>query len=469
MNPQELSKGGVPILKERGRKKNILKNISTLVIVFVLICCSFSAITITPISLARQNTNLNTITSKSSSSQSRSEGELLLLQENFTDGNMPPKGDNGDWELHQTNSDQTWYIDSTLPNSDPYCATVHRVDSVDLQDEWLITPSLNFGEYTEDDKINLTFSWYTCFYVTLWKQYVDFNISVSTDGGGNWTNIWSFNVNITGSFTDWKWYKTKPINLIHYAGENDVKIAFQYHSNTTMAAEQQEFSIDDVKLKGSGPGDLYCNAGGPYSWYWNRQLNYWPNGVRFHGNVKNWSSVVPPTTIWDFGDGDTSFPFPLNNDPIHLYENIGTFNVTLTAIDYSVTPPEIAEDETTITLFLLPPPEIDIELQNVSLGIKGDIINPGQYNATYVNWTIIVSWGLFQKLKFFTKTVGNGTIENIVAGTSATIRSSLYFFGFGRISIVLTVYPENLPGINREFKGVKIGPFVIITSEIINP
>ena len=104
---------------------------------------------------------------------------------------MPPTGDNGDWGLHQANSDQTWYIDSTLPNSDPYCATVHRDDSVDLQDEWLITPSLNFGEYNEDDKINLTFSWYTCFYVTLWKQYVDFNISVSTDGGGNWTNIWS--------------------------------------------------------------------------------------------------------------------------------------------------------------------------------------------------------------------------------------------------------------------------------------
>ena len=248
-----------------------------------------------------------------------------------------------------------------------------------------------------------------------------------------------------------------------------MKIAFQYHSNTTMAAEQQEFSIDDVKLKGSGPGDLYCNAGGPYSWWWNRQLDYWPNGVRFHGNVKNGQVLFHQQL---FGISVTvilPFPFPLNKDPIHLYENIGTFNVTLTAIDNSVTPPEIACGPNNDNTIPPNPPEIDIELRTFHWELKADIINPGQYNATYVNWTIIVSWGLFQKLKFFTKTVGNGTIENIVAGTSATIRSTLYFFGFGRINIVLTAYPENLPGINREFKGVKIGPFVIITSEIINP
>ncbi|MFA5102200.1 MAG: PKD domain-containing protein [Candidatus Thermoplasmatota archaeon] len=452
-------------MKERGKKRNILKNICTLVIVFVLVCCSVSTFTIATVDMGKEDNNLNTTFNTPQPAQALGSGDRLLLDENFTDGNMPPTGDHGDWDLHQTNPDQTWYIDTTAPHTKSNCATVHRDDSDELQDEWLITPSLNFSEYEE---INLTFYWYSCFYVTLWKQYIEFNISVSTDEGGNWTNIWRFN-DLDLSFTDWKWYKSEPIDLSAFAGENDVRIAFQYYSNTTTAAEQQEFSIDDILVKARGVGGLACDAGGPYNWYWNRQLEYWPlPGVRFHGSFVN-GSLTGTQLLWDFGDGNTSLSLPLNTDPVHFYHDIGTFNVTLTAIDNSVTPPMIAESETTITLFLLAPPELDIELQEISLGIKGDIVNDGDYDATYVNWTMNVSWGPFQIFQMFEKNVGNGTIENIAAGTSETVRSSLYFFGFGRISIEFTAYPENLPGVIRNFKGIKIGPFVIITSEVINP
>jgi len=440
------------------------------VIVFVLMCCSFSALTITPIGTAMKNSNLDTISFKSSGSQASSSAEYLLLEENFTDGNMPPEGDSGDWTLQQTNLDETWYIDSTVPYTKPYCGTVHRDESPNLQDEWLITPSLNFlgdGDYTS---ITLSLHWYSCYYVTIWKRYIEFNISVSTDGGANWTNIWSFddmNVGIPPNpFTDWKWYESNyldqtPIDLSDFIGENDVLIAFQYYSNTTASAEEQEFSIDDINVIATGPGkNFIANAGGPYSWWWPMQYEYYPNGVRFHGNVTNGTLVTQ--YLWDFGDGNTTIS-QYNQNPIHFYNEIGIFNVTLTAKDNTYTPPRINVSRTTVTLFLLKPPAINITAPLISIGIKAEINNLGEYNATYVNWMINISWGLLQLRE---KPIANGTIENIDAGTSATIQSKPYFFGFGLLHIILTVYPENQPGLIKHFYGFKIGPLVFVAQKI---
>ena len=439
-------------------------------IVFVLMCCSFSALTITPIGTAMKNSNLDTISFKSSGSQASSSAEYLLLEENFTDGNMPPEGDSGDWTLQQTNLDETWYIDSTVPYTKPYCGTVHRDESPNLQDEWLITPSLNFlgdGDYTS---ITLSLHWYSCYYVTIWKRYIEFNISVSTDGGANWTNIWSFddmNVGIPPNpFTDWKWYESNyldqtPIDLSDFIGENDVLIAFQYYSNTTASAEEQEFSIDDINVIATGPGkNFIANAGGPYSWWWPMQYEYYPNGVRFHGNVTNGTLVTQ--YLWDFGDGNTTIS-QYNQNPIHFYNEIGIFNVTLTAKDNTYTPPRINVSRTTVTLFLLKPPAINITAPLISIGIKAEINNLGEYNATYVNWMINISWGLLQLRE---KPIANGTIENIDAGTSATIQSKPYFFGFGLLHIILTVYPENQPGLIKHFYGFKIGPLVFVAQKI---
>lgn len=386
-------------------------------------------------------------------------GYELLLEENFTDGNIPPKGIWGDWEQQQTNSNQTWYIDSTYPYTKPYCGTVHRDGSPNLQDEWLITPSLNFSKYSN---IYLKFHWYTCYYVTMYKRYVEFNISVSTNGGGNWTKVWSFN-NVSVFFTDWTWQDSilpnnDPIDLSAFAGEKDVQIAFQFYSNKTTSADQQEFSIDDITVYAPGVQLIKCSAGGPYEWWWPMQYEYIIDpGVRFHGNLEN--GTVRTQWLWDFGDGNTSsIPYY----PIHFFNEIGTYNITLTVIDNTTTPPRIAFNHTTITLFLLKPPEIDIETQPVSLGIKAIINNAGEYNATYVNWTIRIAWGPFQIFQIFEKDVGNGAIEKIPAGSSATIRSKYYFFGFGLINIIFTVYPENLPGIIKHCRGIKIGPFALV-------
>ncbi len=453
-------------MEKNGRKKNIIKNTCTLVIIFVLICCSFSALTNSTLRASYQYSGLDTFIYTSREVSSLAEGDELLLQENFTDGNMPPEGELGNWTLQQTNSEETWEIDSTAPHTTPFCATIHRGTNTAIQDEWLITPSLNFGSYT---KINLTFRWYTCFYVTLWKRYVEFNISVSTDGGVNWTKIWSFNdMNIgPNPFPDWTWQDTiypnhKPIDLSAFAGETDVRIGFQYYSNSTMEPEEQEFSIDDILIIGKGVGGLDADAGGPYSWYWPMQYKLLSTpGVRFRGKVNN--ATVMTTTLWDFGDGTTTL-FPFNTRPIHFYESIGTYNVSLTATDYATTPPKISIDYTTVTLFLIPPPAIDIKVEGMSIGIKADIINGLEYNASYVNWTMNISWGPFQIFRSFDKTVGNGTIETIEAGTTTSIRSPLYFFAFGILDIEIIIRPENLPESREAFTALKIGPLVVYKS-----
>jgi hypothetical protein len=265
-------------------------------------------------------------------------------------------------------------------------------------------------------------------------------------------------------FTDWKWYDSNyldqnPIDLSAYIGENDVMIAFQYYSNTTESAEEQEFSIDDIDVIATGVGDKFiADAGGPYSWWWPMQYEYIPNGVRFHGNVTN--GTVLTQFLWDFGDGNTSFSLPLNTDPIHFYSDIGVYNITLTAKDTSFTPPRINVSRSTLTLFLLKPPAINITMPRFSLGIKATINNAGEYNATFVKWVMNVSWGPLQLRE---KTIAGGSITNIEGGSSETVQSAGYVFGLGRIHITVSAYPENQPGLIKVFNGFKLGPLVFVS------
>jgi hypothetical protein len=445
-------------MKELGRKKNVKKGIYTLLLAAVLFGSSFLPITNTAFGTSKLYSNLNTSSYKSMGSPTSDPGYVIILSENFTDGNMPPTDQ--PWELNQTNP-ETWHIDNSIPQypvSKP-SATVHRGTNTDLQDEWLITPSLNLSKYTN---VYLKFYWYTCYYVTVYKRYVELNVSVSTDGGANWTNAWSFD-DVGEFFHDWTWYDSilpnnNLIDLSSYAGENDVKIRIQYYSNSTAQPDQQMFSIDDILVLGNQTGNiLTCDAGGPYEWWWPMQYDYFPAGVRFHGNVTN--GTLRTQWLWNFGDGNTStIPYY----PIHFYNDIGIFNVTLAVTDNTTSPPRIAFNSTTVNLFLIKPPEIDVNVQKISLGIKAEINNGGQYNALFVNWTMKISWG---PLQIFEKKVANGTLDNITAGTTETVRSPLYFFGFGRIHIIISVYPENIPGIIKHYNGLKLGPLVFVLKE----
>jgi hypothetical protein len=435
-------------MKESEKKQNGIKKIYTLLFTTVLCCSSFVVLTNT--ALAVSDTPM--------SAPMLAPNYMAILSENFTDGTMPP----ADWELDQTNPTETWHIDNTIPHypsalSKP-SATVHRGSSTALQDEWLITPNLDLSKYND---IFLNFYSYTCFYVTAYKRYVELNVKVSTDGGANWTNAWSFDdmYDLEHHFNDWTWY-LQSVNLSSYAaGENNVKIAIQYYSNSTEQPSQQSFSIDNINVLVNTTSGFTCNAGGPYEWWWMRQYYFNPNkGVQFHGNFTN--GTAPLQWLWDFGDGNTS---PIPYYTWHFYNDVGIYNVTLTLTDNKTSPPLIAIDHTTVKLFLLEPPAIDIQPAPISLGIKANIINAADYNATYVNWTMKVTWG---PLKIFKeKNVGNGICNCVIAGNSEIIRSKYYFFAFGRILFTISANPENIPGIEKTYNGLKIGPIVFVGKE----
>ena len=439
----ELSKGGIPIMKERGRKKNILRNIGTLVIVCVLIGGSFSALAHIATDKSTQNIKIP------NSSSFDPKGEIFILAENFSDGSIPPSG----WIRDETNPAGTWKIDSIRYHSESYSAAVWRGPNCHgLQDEWLITPDLNFSQYLNPSHTNpifLKFWWYTDQYVVE-HSLIYFNVSISTNGGEDWTKIWT--AKNQSNFPQYQFTDVGiPIDISEYRNESNVMIGFQFYSNTEEEAIAQYFAIDDVLIVTEGPVNFTCDAGGPYNWYFYRQKDYTPQGVRFHGNVSEDFNGYLCQWLWDFGNGNTS-QFPVNT--WNFYNKTGTFNVTLQVI-YGK---NVSFDNATVHIFLMAPPDLNVTLKTFSLpGITAEIKNPGDYNATNVKWSMKVSLG---PLKFREKIVANGTINDIGNHTTVEIKSK-YFFGFRLIQIEIIVTPENIYGVDQSFYAIKIGPMIL--------
>jgi hypothetical protein len=423
------------------------KIILGMLVVSALLCSNISVIAGTAMNKSTPNIQMSRFSDEPKAIAS--DASEIVLNETFSANVMPPT----DWELIQTNPSETWYIDSTLPHSTPYCATVHRATASGLQNEWLITPRIDLTKYTGD--INISFWWYTSCYVAHWKDYIDLNVSISTDNGSAWTLLWSDD-NITGNYTSWKWIETN-IELAKYGGESQVKIGFQYYSNVSTEQSSQEVSIDDIIVYAENTTTFFiCNAGGPYEWNWDTQQNYIPPGVRFHGTLEG-QSWWKCKWFWDFGDNGTS-TIPVT--PYHDYTTVGVYTVTLTVIDNSTTPHRISIDHTTVRIFIMPAPEIQIQINPFSWGIQATIKNGGLYNATRINYTMMVFWGILRE-----KLVGNGTIERLGPDNISEPINSGYFFKFGMIRIEISATPENIPGVIQKFKAFKIGPFVLNAHE----
>lgn len=250
------------------KKNNSLKIIS---IVFLIIALFCSNISVQSNTYSYPEVNSNQIGEEESYSSSISSMSLnnheTILKEDFTDGIIPPVDpDLGPWVHKITAKNATWYIDETDPYIDPYCATVHRIDYEGLQNEWLITPTLNFSKY---DVINLRFFWYTSHLAAVWNDVIDLTVSISLDDGKTWQILWNED-NFEVPFISWTWQDSGEIDLSAYSYSSNVKIGFWYYSNNITDADAQEFSIDDIEIYGNS-GDLICDAGGPYeiAWSWN--------------------------------------------------------------------------------------------------------------------------------------------------------------------------------------------------------
>lgn len=436
-------------------KKNILKGASVLLIISILIFSNLSVIADSDI-----NTSMKSIPAKislpASSQKLDDETWETIFFEDFTnETTWPPYG----WELNRTNQNETWHINKTDPNSAPNCAKVCRHKDTDLLYESLITPSFDWSKYSSDEnRINLRFWWYTETYLAWTWDYIDLNVSISTDGGKNWVKIWTED-NIANYKPPWRWIDTndtKWIDVTKYAGESSVKIRFLFYSNSLVEKKFQRFGIDDVEVL-VNTSDITLDHGGHYNWWWHKQKWFTPKGVRFHGTIIG----LPKhecLAYWEFGDGVES---QLIWSPVHFYPTLGNYTANFTV--YHPTTQREFKASCYVNLFLSEPPylKVNIPKKNQIFGVEFEIENPGSYDATYLTWRMNVSGGLLQR---FERKIANDSITIVEAkNTSKPIKTG-NFVGIGLYHIMIVTKAENLPYEKEEeehFECWKFGPLLL--------
>ncbi len=90
------------------------------------------------------------------------------------------------------------------------------------------------------------------------------------------------------------------------------------------------------------------------------------------------------------------------------------------------------------------------------MGIKANVLNIGEDDATNVTWSITITVGLFKRINISI----TGTIPVLAAGASKQINSGI-FFGFGKINIEITAKAPNVPEVLATKSAFLLGPFVL--------
>jgi hypothetical protein len=167
----------------------------------------------------------------------------VIFSENFEEAVFPPIG----WTTINTHptANSNWHraTDAVAGNS---FAEVLYEDDV-LMNEWLISPSIDLTNATE---ITLGFSFFTSYY-WLVNPYdgADLFVKISTDGGDSWSTLWT--EEDYGTFTSYVWYQvTLPLEA--YAGESNVKIAFQF-----LGDDGAQSRFDDIFISAAAAPATY--------------------------------------------------------------------------------------------------------------------------------------------------------------------------------------------------------------------
>jgi len=156
----------------------------------------------------------------------------VAFSEDFTSGSGDDFADlaSGVWTTESYGPAQDWELDTT---GDQARVFSELADS----DEWLITPVIDLGAYTNGEVINLTFYQHYNYY---------FNdvayIYLSTDGGGSWpVTLAEYHEDHFGLLED------PPIptviDISAYGGQSNVKLAFRYVAN-----DDWSWWLDDLSI-----------------------------------------------------------------------------------------------------------------------------------------------------------------------------------------------------------------------------
>lgn len=151
----------------------------------------------------------------------------VMLNETFDTG-IPST-----WTIQRTNLTETWSGVNAV-------ASVSYDENLEQQDEWLISPTLDFSGEIEtiflDFDAGLSYYWS----VSPYNNY-DLMAKISTDNGATWTQLWT--ETDLGEFVT---YNMTPVHLdlSSYIGQSNVKIAFQY-----VGMDGAQAMVDNVKVE----------------------------------------------------------------------------------------------------------------------------------------------------------------------------------------------------------------------------
>ncbi|MGB5105619.1 MAG: GEVED domain-containing protein [Candidatus Zixiibacteriota bacterium] len=143
-----------------------------------------------------------------------------FLAEDF-EVSVPPTG----WSEVITNSSFNWKQQTLSFFSGAASADVEYDPALIPQDEWLVTPSMDFTSATADLKVE--FYWMMSYYwgVSPFDNY-DLELWISTDDGSTWsTKLWDESGE--GVFTNFVFLK-ETVDLSGYVGQATVKLAWHY-------------------------------------------------------------------------------------------------------------------------------------------------------------------------------------------------------------------------------------------------
>ena len=161
----------------------------------------------------------------------------VAFEENFDGETFPPEG----WSFISTHETNNWYHEVDAPVAGTGSAAVAWI--AEDQDESLISPSFSLVGYTQA---------YLSFTAVLGYEYMvdpnpngDLLVSVSTDGGTTWDQVWV--EEDQGEYVDYEPLSVS-VNLAEYVGEADVQLKFNYVGNDADTA-----LIDDIAVAGCSP------------------------------------------------------------------------------------------------------------------------------------------------------------------------------------------------------------------------
>jgi hypothetical protein len=338
----------------------------------------------------------------------------VLLTEGFEGGVMPPAG----WTNIITNPAWTWVSSTVTFHTGLRGADCQYDPALVPQNEWIITPSMDFRGYTS---ISLSFWWMMSYYwgVTPYDNY-DLNVKISTNGGTTWTLIW--NEDTIGAFTTWQWYNTTlgtPIDLAAYIGQASVTIGFSY-----VGSDGAEIGLDDILIWGEGGGNLPPDTpaapAGPTSG---------TAGVSYSFTATTTDPEGDPISYLFTWDDGTDSGWLATGNASHTWTTAGSYDITVKAKD--LTGESGVSPAHTIVISAAP----TIEIQTITGGllkVKAVVKNNGAVAATNVSWGIDLAGGIILLGK-----TSSGTIPTIAANGTATITSKM-IVGFGKTVITVT-------------------------------